>query len=196
MSTEICHFCGHEIRFRNIKGAPVPLHPTGSNCLGKKLYQFEARDICHPTTCPRCSANVFFIRHNGGCAWFDQLGAPWEKHPCFVRESVTPTSWQNRMTEDWTVQFLLFEGTLRDASGGVFVITPKRLDNRCSGRYRQQFKMQRPGTNHESLWALNRKSILLNQTRDQAVTMDGGVWKVSEHTPSYREEHHRITRLY
>jgi len=26
---------------------------------------------------------VFFVRHNGGSVWFDQLGRPWPKHECF-----------------------------------------------------------------------------------------------------------------
>jgi len=26
---------------------------------------------------------VFFVRHNGGSVWFDQLGPPWPKHECF-----------------------------------------------------------------------------------------------------------------
>jgi hypothetical protein len=26
---------------------------------------------------------VYFVRHNGGAVWFDQLGDPWWKHACF-----------------------------------------------------------------------------------------------------------------
>lgn len=196
MSTEICHFCDHEIRFRNINGTPVPLHPTGSNCGGKTYYREEKKDICHPTKCPRCGDPVFFIRHNDGSAWFDALGSPWEKHACFEIKSVPPTSWFGRMTDDWKVHYLLYEGDLHDGSGGVFVISRDRIDPRSSGRYLAQVKMQRPGTNHEILWALNGKSALLNQTQSQIITMDGAVWSVSEHTPSYRKEHHQIERLY
>ena len=36
-----------------------------------------------PTTCPRCGERVYFVRHNGGCVWLDELGWPWPKHECF-----------------------------------------------------------------------------------------------------------------
>lgn len=39
--------------------------------------------FCHPTRCPRCGAAVYFVRHNGGCVWLDELGWPWPKHACF-----------------------------------------------------------------------------------------------------------------
>lgn len=40
-------------------------------------------DFCRPTICPKCGSSVFFVRHNGGSVWFDELGPPWEKHACF-----------------------------------------------------------------------------------------------------------------
>lgn len=40
-------------------------------------------DFCCMTTCHVCGAGVFFVRHNGGSVWFDDLGYPWPKHPCF-----------------------------------------------------------------------------------------------------------------
>lgn len=40
-------------------------------------------DFTAPTTCPRCKAEVFFVRHNGGSVYFDELGPPWPKHGCF-----------------------------------------------------------------------------------------------------------------
>ena len=38
---------------------------------------------CGPSNCPVCGARVFFIRHNGGSVWLDDLGWPWPIHPCF-----------------------------------------------------------------------------------------------------------------
>jgi hypothetical protein len=36
------------------------------------------------TRCPRCGDEVWFHRAwNGGCAWFDRLGQPWDIHDCF-----------------------------------------------------------------------------------------------------------------
>lgn len=77
-------------------------HPPGCRCgwggdghLGRSLGSFATSklgclswpdrylDICHPTTCPKCGASVFFVRHNGGSVWFDELGHPWPKHACF-----------------------------------------------------------------------------------------------------------------
>lgn len=35
--------------------------------------------------CPLCNKPVWFIRNeNGGCAYFDQIGWPWPKHPCMA----------------------------------------------------------------------------------------------------------------
>lgn len=44
-------------------------------------YRYEKEDFCRPTTC-KCGAEVFFIRHNGGCVWVEELGWPWPKHEC------------------------------------------------------------------------------------------------------------------
>jgi hypothetical protein len=39
--------------------------------------------------CPRCGSPVWFYRNpNGGCAYFDELGKPWPKHPCMDTTSV------------------------------------------------------------------------------------------------------------
>lgn len=53
-------------------------HPLG--CFS---WQYRDEDFCRPTTCPKCGASVFFVRHNGGSVWFDELGHPWPKHDCF-----------------------------------------------------------------------------------------------------------------
>src|SRR5947209_2664214 len=42
-------------------------------------------NVCWETRCPICKAVVYFVRHNGGSVWFDQLGKPWPKHPCMDR---------------------------------------------------------------------------------------------------------------
>jgi hypothetical protein len=53
-------------------------HPLG--CFS---WQHRDEDFCRPTSCPRCGGAVFFVRHNGGSVWFDELGHPWPKHECF-----------------------------------------------------------------------------------------------------------------
>jgi hypothetical protein len=50
------------------------------------IWPHRHEDFTHPTTCPRCGRPVFFVRHNGGSVWFDELGPPWDKHPCFDDE--------------------------------------------------------------------------------------------------------------
>ena len=45
---------------------------------------WQSADLCRPTTCRRCGADVFFVRHNGGSVWLDKLGWPWPKHGCFA----------------------------------------------------------------------------------------------------------------
>lgn len=47
-------------------------------------WQYGNEDFTRPTTCPYCRKSVFFVRHNGGSVWFDDLGQPWPKHGCFV----------------------------------------------------------------------------------------------------------------
>ena len=46
-------------------------------------WQHAEESFCCPTSCPVCGAAVFFVRHNGGSVWFDELGKPWPKHLCF-----------------------------------------------------------------------------------------------------------------
>ena len=87
-----CQYCGGEIIFRNIDGVTTPIR-LSCTCGGwaeseskskSKSVQFKDEgDYCRPTRCPECDDNVFFIRHNGGSVWVDELGWPWPKHPCF-----------------------------------------------------------------------------------------------------------------
>ena len=46
-------------------------------------WRYREDDFCRATTCPVCGAEVYFVRHNGGSVWFDELGPPWLKHGCF-----------------------------------------------------------------------------------------------------------------
>lgn len=48
------------------------------------LFDNSREAVTRPTTCWICGASVYFYRdENGGCALFDQLGAPWQVHPCW-----------------------------------------------------------------------------------------------------------------
>lgn len=59
-------------------------------------------DYCRLCLCPHCKQPVFFIRHNGGSVWVDELGPPWPKHPCFeqnTNENCKFSSWANEVNE-------------------------------------------------------------------------------------------------
>lgn len=98
---ETCQHCGQQIVFRWIEGRCVPIHPDGgwhcgswseSSEVGYRVREsanWAFKDFTRPTKCPECGAAVFFIRHNGGSVWVDELGWPWPKHGCFDDEEST-----------------------------------------------------------------------------------------------------------
>jgi hypothetical protein len=91
----ICENCGQETEFRSINGRCVPIHPGGgwhgsarsdpnaTKPTGVRDWALREETLCRPATCPECGEGVFFIRHNGGSVWMDELGWPWPKHACF-----------------------------------------------------------------------------------------------------------------
>lgn len=84
-----CSGCGEWVEFKTINGRPVPLGckctPTPKRAYLSKpsLSAFKYEDTCRPSKCPRCFAEVYFVRHNGGSVYLDELGWPWPKHGCF-----------------------------------------------------------------------------------------------------------------
>lgn len=74
---------GHlgQTNWRNVE--PASSIPTNA------LWSYEY-SCCNPSLCPVCGDDVFFIRHNGGCVWVDELGWPWPKHPCMSEEKSPP----------------------------------------------------------------------------------------------------------
>lgn len=94
-----CWHCGGEIEFRYIDGKLTPIHLSGGWCQGDsgasqctrvEVTPSERRfeDVCHTTTCPQCGQSVFYLTHNGGSVWVDELGWPWPKHACFDHRPV------------------------------------------------------------------------------------------------------------
>lgn len=147
-----CGYCGEEIEIRHVDGRKVPIHVSGNRCSaysdGYSKRELEARqatapstrysDYCRKTLCPRegCGKEIYFIRHNGGSVWVDELGWPWPKHACFAKSK--EPSW---------LSFLYREGTnAGNALVGVVVgarwmpsnaTRPSRVELAVQGDYRR-----------------------------------------------------------
>lgn len=85
---------GHEvdrgIRRSNGRNSQVLRSPSERQ---QKRSSSPQRSLTTPTSCPYCGAGVFFFRaEDGGCAFFDFLGSPWPKHPCFLAQEHQPVS--------------------------------------------------------------------------------------------------------
>ena len=93
-----CPKCGYELRWRTLEGRRVLF---GCACeYGDYGLSYFLRDRAAPTRCPKCGDAVFFVRHNGGSVWFDQLGDPWLRHACFDDEGrANPDSPQSANAE-------------------------------------------------------------------------------------------------
>lgn len=94
--------------------APAPTH---------SVWQYRDDDFCRPTSCPICGADVFFVRHNGGSVWFDELGLPWPKHACFD-DDVAGSSLRGRLVEGPRALFGVVVETVvtRHGEGGRIVV--------------------------------------------------------------------------
>ncbi len=110
MADGVCNKCGAPIDFRFVDGVCTPIHrggscasaddwsvrPSGPSLKGN-IERWEYRDFCVPSRCPECRAEVFFVRHNGGSVWFDQLGWPWPKHACCANQD-------SQLAVDWALE--------------------------------------------------------------------------------------------
>lgn len=83
-----CAQCGAEITFRVIGGRTIPM---GCSCRSSGGASTASEpDRSWKTSCPKCSAQVYFVQHNGGSMWFDELGPPWDRHSCFAAAEKDP----------------------------------------------------------------------------------------------------------
>ncbi len=117
-----CYHCGGEIEFRYVNGALVPIHTRGTSCDGYRGKPYNQKkpdvcfdDLCQATTCPQCGEKVFFIRHNGGSVWVDELGWPWPKHECM--DNANEPSWYLYFKKNnrHNTEEKLFSGVVVDA---------------------------------------------------------------------------------
>ena len=82
-SYQICSFCNGRIIFRkSLSGITIPIHLDNTSC---ETARFGSQpEFCQQTQCPKCGKSIYFVRHNGGSVWFNELGKPWEKHSCMI----------------------------------------------------------------------------------------------------------------
>jgi len=87
--------------WRTINGNPVLItvpYEHGSSASGTRgtttptstSYQFCNDDevVCWKTRCQYCKYSpIWFIRHNGGSVFVEELGGDWTKHGCYYRNS-------------------------------------------------------------------------------------------------------------
>lgn len=90
MANQRCSKCGQPVEWITAAdGRKIPLHTYG-RCgdtahaidLSHISTPIRLDSVCCPTTCPKCHGSVFFVRHNCGSVWLDELGDPWPKHEC------------------------------------------------------------------------------------------------------------------
>ncbi len=133
MPQDYCHNCGQPIVFRYVSGVCTPMHASGG-CSGARSESGSQRlnsqswkhaECCTPSICPKCRQNVFFVRHNGGAVWFDNLGWPWPKHPCFDRDPL-------QVTMDWVFERLAMHSD--DQAFGVVVKVVRFADATFSAK--------------------------------------------------------------
>jgi hypothetical protein len=111
MADGTCNQCGQPVDFRYVDGVCRPIHASGacpaadrrewavggSGGVSGRSQSWKYRECCVPSRCPKCRHDVFFVRHNGGAVWFDELGWPWPKHACFDGE-------RGQTSLDWIFQ--------------------------------------------------------------------------------------------
>lgn len=90
-----CNRCGGEIEIRYVQGRLIPIHVNGQSCSGSgggnstittaksKPFQNGSSYLNPNARCPLCGAIVFYYQSpTGGRVFFNNVGWPWEKHPC------------------------------------------------------------------------------------------------------------------
>lgn len=99
MGWSTCKHCGDKIVWAQMPaGNYLPMDPeagglhecvpfergdSGSSSVTWDVFEGRSH-LTFTTTCWWCGAPVYFYRdENGGCALFDELGAPWQVHACW-----------------------------------------------------------------------------------------------------------------
>jgi hypothetical protein len=112
------------------RGLP-PLRLTQSPVQGSLTrWEFAGEDFTRQSRCPVCGAYVYFVRHNGGSMYFDDLGSPWPKHGCF---DVSAESKHRIPRELWHGGgSVVGVGVVMGARAEIGYVNRARLDIRCT----------------------------------------------------------------
>lgn len=106
-----CKKCGMEIMWRTLGGERIPLGCECNDRGSGRLSTSEAEGFTRMVVCPKCACSVYFVRHNGGSVWLDELGDPWPKHPCFDDQGST-----EGLSEFFRARMASISGVITDAS--------------------------------------------------------------------------------
>ena len=101
----------------NFKGGNNTYINTNTNRDRFKSYQ----DITKKTSCPICKEDVYFIRHNGGSVYVDDLGWPWPKHGCFDNSSTT-VKWYDNFYQISRVKDEALTGIIQEISSEIGIL--------------------------------------------------------------------------
>ena len=122
----VCKGCGEEIIYRRINGVDVPISYTcrcdsgAFSSAGSMPMQSE--DFCRATSCRICGKGVFFLRHNGGSVYLDELGWPWPKHGCFMERDAPSTLFGRELRVSSNSGLALINSAFWDYSNGQMFI--------------------------------------------------------------------------
>lgn len=77
------------------------------------MPQTVVRQVAFNTTCPLCGEPCYYYENEfGSKVWFDELGVPWTKHPCFTSDTRRRLKRPKQAT-DALCKFLDLEPTVR-----------------------------------------------------------------------------------
>jgi hypothetical protein len=180
MNSQKCRFCSGQVRFRTIQGVVCPFHEGDYDCPTR--VGNGQPDECRLTTCPICHQDVYFVRHNDGAVWFDELGKPWEKHACFIPADFHSTPAISQIEPILLVRVRDVKPLVRRNGYAVYY----GRDGRASDvidvftKFRIPITERRNGSQSDRL-RLRRRWLYIDHKRLRITTLDGRQFAFREH---------------
>lgn len=180
MSTRPFRFCRGEVRFRTIRGRVTPFHDGDDNCPTRAGN--GQPDQCRLTTCPVCSQNVYFVRHNGGAVWFDELGKPWDKHACFIPEDFHSAPAISGLDPIFLVRVRDVRPLMKESGYALYFGRDGRasdiIDILIDDTIESPPRYPKPP---RELMLLKRRWIYIDYSRSRVITLDGWEYRFRSH---------------